>query len=151
MQKVLSISDALVSTGTIEGSRVAVFQEPTINWVCSLVAILRIGAVYIPLDLRNPLERLAAIVEAAKPSAILVHSATASNVQGLQCNEAKVINVQSLIRDISFEGTTLMPNKARPESAAVILFTSGTTGTPKGIVLRHSSLSKRDGRLYQEI
>lgn len=75
-QRVNDTARTLIGAGAEEGSRVAVFQHPTANWVCCLLAIMRIGAIYVPLDLRNPLERLVAIVKAAQPSALLAHAPT---------------------------------------------------------------------------
>jgi len=63
--RVNSIATALVAADAVDGSRVAVFQEPTSEWVCSLLAIFRVGSVYVPLDLRTSLPRLAAIVKTA--------------------------------------------------------------------------------------
>jgi hybrid polyketide synthase/nonribosomal peptide synthetase ACE1 len=133
-QRVSDIARALIGAGAEEGSKVAIFQEPTANWICCLLAILRIGAVYVPLDLRNPLERLAAIVKTAEPSAILAHTPTLGAVPGLggtiSRTKATVIDVSSIaLPFVDCKLERIVPIKARPNSPAVILFTSGTTGS----------------------
>lgn len=57
-----SIAIALLAADAKIGSRIAVFQEPKADWICSLLAVMRIGAIYLPLDSGIPLVRLAAIV-----------------------------------------------------------------------------------------
>lgn len=130
-----AISASLTAAGVKDGSHVAVFQEPTADWISSMVAIWRSGGVYVPLDLRHPMPRLAAIVKDCAPVAILFHKETASNVADLEAKSAKIIDVSSL--SASAKAT---PNHAQAKSPAVILYTSGSTGTPKGIMLRHSAI-----------
>lgn len=132
-----SIAAALVENGAADGGRVGVFQNPTADWICSVVAIFRAGAVYIPLDLRNPLTRLASIVTAAKPAAILAHSETWDKVDALGGTDSRAINVSTL--PVSHEPVA---NQAKGDGPAVILFTSGSTGTPKGMHMSHSNLVK---------
>lgn len=132
-----SIAAALVENGAANGGRVGVFQNPTADWICSVVAIFRAGAVYIPLDLRNPLTRLASIVKAAKPAAILAHSETWDKVQALGGADSRAINVSTLPASLEPVG-----NLAKADGPAVILFTSGSTGTPKGMHMSHSNLVK---------
>lgn len=132
-----SIAAALVKNGAANGGRVGVFQNPTADWICSVVAIFRAGAVYIPLDLRNPLTRLASIVKAAKPAAILAHSETWEKVEALGGADSRAINVSTL--PVSHEPVA---NLAKADGPAVILFTSGSTGTPKGMHMSHSNLVK---------
>ncbi|KAL9073760.1 MAG: hypothetical protein Q9157_004639 [Trypethelium eluteriae] len=133
--RVDTIATSLLEKGA-EGKRVAVFQEPTSDWVCSLLAVLRVGSVYVPLDLRNPFPRLAAIVRSSKPSVILAHAATAKDVPSLDPGNATTVNISDLRESKSLT----VRNRALPDSPAVVLYTSGSTGTPKGILLKHSSL-----------
>lgn len=49
--RVNAIAAALVAAKVVIGTKVAVLQEPTVDWICSLLAIFRVGAVYVPLDL----------------------------------------------------------------------------------------------------
>lgn len=134
--RVNAIVNALVAADAVDGARVAVFQEPTADWICSLLAIFRAGAVYIPLDLRTQMPRLARIVTNCQPRTILVHDATVDLISGLGTPDATIIDVSTLPRS----DPKTIPNRANPSSPAVILFTSGSTGTPKGIVILHSSL-----------
>ena len=115
-------------------SRVAVFQQPSADWVCSLLAIWRAGGTYIPMDLRNPIPRLAAIAKAAKPTVILCQTDTEGDVKELS-SKATVINVSNL-----GDSVPVAKIQAKANTAATILFTSGSTGTPKGVILHHSAL-----------
>lgn len=135
-ERVKEIAASLIAASTVDGAIVAVFQEPTSDWVCSLLAIFRVGAVYVPLDLRTPLPRLATIVQKCQPRTVLAHGATLSNIPALNARNMIIIDVSSLPKSDS----KTMPNRAIASSPAVIIFTSGSTGTPKGIVINHSSL-----------
>lgn len=134
--RVNAIAAALVRANVVGGYKVAVFQEPTVDWICSLLAIFRVGAVYVPLDLRTSLPRLAKIVSQCAPNLILAHNSTMADVPALGALKIETINVSAVPR---FSDDTL-PNRAQPSSPAVILFTSGSTGVPKGIVINHSCL-----------
>ena len=77
-----------------EQSIVGVFQMPSADWICSLVAINRVGAIYLPLDLRVGIPRLRSNVEAGRPAAILVDNETMGQVKHIDLNgNAIAINV----------------------------------------------------------
>lgn len=132
--RVQAIGESLSNAEVQQGSRVAVCQQPSADWVCSLLAIWHVGATYIPMDLRNSVSRLAAIAEAAKPSAILCDAETEKDVSELK-STATVISVTELPNT-----TYITETKAKMNTPALILFTSGSTGTPKGIIMHHSAL-----------
>ncbi|KAM3068355.1 hypothetical protein ACMFMG_009492 [Clarireedia jacksonii] len=136
INRIEAIAEALQSNGVTSGSRVLVFQQATSDWPCSLLAIMRVGAVYVPLDLRNPLERLAGIAGDCQPSAILADGSTFADASMLHVPEAKIINI-SLVPETP---SASVPISALPNSPAAILYTSGSTGKPKGIMIKHSGL-----------
>nr|XP_036580489.1 beta-ketoacyl synthase domain-containing protein [Colletotrichum truncatum]KAF6788401.1 beta-ketoacyl synthase domain-containing protein [Colletotrichum truncatum] len=137
-QRIDVIATELLNKGVKPGSRVAVFQHPTVQWVACVLAILKIGAVYVPLDAATPVARLSLIVSDSQPAAVLVHKPTVSLVEGLHVTEgAFVINIDEL----SVQPTEPVTIRSEPHAPAIILYTSGSTGTPKGVILQHSSLA----------
>ncbi|KAK0379659.1 beta-ketoacyl synthase domain-containing protein [Colletotrichum limetticola] len=132
-----AIASELLRQGVQPGYRVAVFQHPSICWIPSLLAILRIGAVYVPLDVNTPVARLSLIVRDSQPSSILVHDLTKDDATNLEFERGTSIVNVSALKEL---GEKEVPNLAQPDAAAIILYTSGSTGTPKGVILRHSSL-----------
>lgn len=131
------IASVLLRKGVQPASRVAIFQHPTIHWVASVVAILKIGAVYVPLDAGTPVARLSLIVNDCQPAAILVHAPTLGMTEMLETAlSTAIIDVSSL----SEPPNKTVEIRAQPDAPAIILYTSGSTGTPKGVVLQHASL-----------
>ncbi|KAI0487511.1 hypothetical protein F4859DRAFT_525620 [Xylaria cf. heliscus] len=136
ISRIEAIAEALQNAGVYPGSRVLVFQQATVDWPCSMLAIMRIGAVYVPLDLRNPISRLAAVAKDCEPKAILVDATTLADTPKLGADDAKVINVST----VNHEASARISISARADTPAAILYTSGSTGTPKGIMVTHSGL-----------
>ncbi|KAI0486471.1 hypothetical protein F4859DRAFT_528204, partial [Xylaria cf. heliscus] len=121
-----------------EEVRIAVFQMPSVYWVCSMLAIMRCGATYIPLDIRSGLPRLSVILKESKASVVLVHSDTMGYITSLGADPAiRFLNIDELG---PCNTLTDVPNRATGASAGIILYTSGSTGVPKGIALSHRSL-----------
>lgn len=136
MQRVGKIAAALTEAGTTPGAKVGVFQDATTDWICSMLAVMRTGCIYVPLDLKVGIQRLALAVKDCKPSVILFDSTTQAQLQELGGSEAIQINVEN----ISGSGFSSAENHAHPDSPALILYTSGSTGTPKGALLKHSGI-----------
>ncbi|KAH8897379.1 amino acid adenylation domain-containing protein [Thozetella sp. PMI_491] len=132
--RVHAIAEALVAANVSIGSRVAVLQEPTGDWISSILAILRLGAVYVPLDQSNPWGRLAAMTKDCQPGLVLVDDDTEQHIDKLLAPGLKAINVSTLWK---LNARKQVPIAATAAEAATILYTSGSSGTPKGILLKH--------------
>ncbi|PYI16870.1 beta-ketoacyl synthase domain-containing protein [Aspergillus violaceofuscus CBS 115571] len=136
-QRVDRIARELISCGAQPGDNVAVLQDRTADSIASMLATMKIGAVYVPLDPNVSLARLAKIVRDCDPVALLADSKTVAEGGGLaQPSAAVIINVSELA---AYSSGSSLPNNAEPDATALILYTSGTTGTPKGVALQHSS------------
>ncbi|AEO63908.1 polyketide synthetase [Thermothielavioides terrestris NRRL 8126] len=134
------ISSALLMANTKPGSVVGVHQEASPHFVFSLLAILRVGAVAVPLDCNIPPARLRIMIQESKCSALLVNTTTAALTGDLGLSPTvTVLDVLQLPDD---ETPVRRPATAaaRAGDPAAILFTSGTTGVPKGVLLSHGSL-----------
>ena len=132
-----AIAAELVAGGISTGSRVAVLQESTANWVSSILAIMRVGATYLPLDPGLPWARLAIIVKDCDASAVLVDEHTRQHVGELQRPEMQTIDVSKIkMNDCQIQ----VPILCTPENVCTILYTSGSSGIPKGIALPHQGI-----------
>ncbi|WP_158296359.1 non-ribosomal peptide synthetase [Pseudomonas viciae] len=119
--------------GVKPDSRVAICVERGIDMVVGLLAILKAGGGYVPLDPAYPLDRIAYMLEDSAPAAVLAQDATVGLLTGASM---PVINLDSgLWQDESVQN----PQVAELTSAhlAYVIYTSGSTGLPKGVMIEH--------------
>ncbi|KAF5663828.1 polyketide synthase [Fusarium heterosporum] len=135
------VADILLRQGCTAGSRIAVLCNPSLDFVVSMLAVLHIGAIYVPLDVSLPTSRHASMIKTSQPAILLCHSATTerahllSNESGMHLPEVMVDNTNSDdAANIVYTTATTFP-----DAPAVLLFTSGSTGTPKGIMLTQAN------------
>ncbi|KAI0179682.1 hypothetical protein GGR52DRAFT_587215 [Hypoxylon sp. FL1284] len=131
-----AVSIASQAAGAGPGSPIAVLQEPTPRWISSILGILRIGAVYLPLDLSLPWYRLQMMINDCQAQVILVDEHTRQHTRKLELQGVQIIDVSTLVpTDLE------IPIAATSEGLAAIMYTSGSSGAPKGIMLKHRGLN----------
>ena len=130
-----AITIALQAANIDIGSPVAVLLEPNIAWISCLLGTMRAGAVYLPLDLSLPWARLEAMVHDCQPNFILVDKNTRQHVSKLKRPAIQVIDISNVERQVVSTAIS-----ARADGPAAILYTSGSSGAPKGIILKHEGL-----------
>ena len=123
-------------------SRIAVLCQPTADLIVCMLAILRTGNIYVPLDLSLPQARHAAMLEICEPYAILCHQETLKQASALSLTGVHIFNIShpSKLRPHNRKVQKLpkVQDIAQPTSPAFLLYTSGSTGVPKGILLNQA-------------
>ena len=125
------ISGQLQSMGIKKEETVAVFMEKGWEQVVAVYGILFAGAVYLPIDIHNPKERVEKILRDSGTRIILVQKqADEQDTEWL--HEWDCISVSGLKNDSEYKA---QENKAG--DLAYVIYTSGTTGMPKGVMITH--------------
>ncbi|KAK9415784.1 putative Polyketide synthetase [Seiridium unicorne] len=131
-----AIGKSLDGLGLPVQSRIGVFHEPDVDWICSMLGVWRAGHTYVPLETSQGLQRLADVAKEAQLTTLLIHDATMPLVSGLALNDAvRVVNVSTLAFN-HFQHTSSVTNHNLKDEA-MIIYTSGSTGVPKGISIPH--------------
>jgi amino acid adenylation domain-containing protein len=111
--------------------------ERSAEMIIAMLAVLKAGGGYVPLEPAQPKERLGYILEDVQPLAVLTQQAL---VEGLPSQTAKVICLDTDWEDIARESRDNPLSAAKPENLVYVIFTSGSTGRPKGVLVEHRQL-----------
>jgi amino acid adenylation domain-containing protein len=126
----------LRSHGVRPETLVALAFERSPELLVAMLAVLKSGGAFLPLDPSYPKERLAAMLEDARPAVLLTHRAVAA---ALPAGEMRRLELDEGAEwpAVAAEPSGPLPRLAQPESVAYVIYTSGSTGRPKGVAVLH--------------
>jgi amino acid adenylation domain-containing protein len=131
-----AIARHLQALGAGPDRPVAVCMERSAELPVALLAVLKAGSCYVPLDPHESRQRLVTILEECRPAALIVDTSFSALRGGdtIPLVYLDDISVSSLVLDYRASGLT-------PDHLAYIIYTSGTTGKPKGVMIPHRALA----------
>lgn len=136
-----ALAQALTEAGVRPGDAVGVFVVRSLPMLVGILAVLKVGAAYVPQDIRiTPPATLARIVGHAQCRVVLCMRGTA-RIEGLAPDVPQFV-IEDVMTDRG-EAASTRPQRLRPAHPAglcMILFTSGTTGTPNAVQVSHDNL-----------
>ena len=115
---------------------VAIYLERSLEMIVSLLGILKSGAAYVSLDPGYPKERVRLLLAQANEPLTVTVERLKESLPG----ESKVICIDSEWKDIDGESKQNLNNLSTAENLVYVLFTSGSTGQPKGVAVEHRQL-----------
>lgn len=151
------LAHQLAAVGCRRGDRVCLLMEKSPEAIVAMLACLKAGCAYVPLDIASPPARLALVVSRAEPVAVLVDGrgaargeelcatgaiATAVSIGGLHPSAAGHLTrpLAFTIADLAAHSAEPPPRIGRGDDLAHLLFTSGSTGVPKGVMITHDNV-----------
>jgi len=129
----------LRASGVRRGDRVGLLLPRSADVYLALLAVLKAGAAYVPLDPDYPADRVLYILEDSGARALICHSSLDARHAGFA---GAVLALDALGADLAFEPDGPLPASetgAAPDDVGYIIYTSGTTGRPKGVMIAHRS------------
>lgn len=142
--RVAGLTQRLTGAGVTADSLVGICMSRGADELTAMLAVLTIGAAYVPLDPAQPMARLETIMADAAPDAIVTKPDTPAFSRDLPCIR--------LAADGEGESGDLVADaiwcpRADPDALAYVLFTSGSTGRPKGVEITRRAVSNLLGSM----
>ncbi len=128
----------LLENGVKPGDRVGVCVEPSFDILIALLALFKVGATHVPLDPTYPTDRLEVILDDVEPRLLLAQSGTLKNLPAAKLPKAFLFDQD--LDALESKPSTNPDIEYSLDEAAYIVYTSGTTGKPKGVVATHANL-----------
>ncbi len=127
----------LRSLGVARETLVGLCIDRSVEMAIGILGILKAGAAYLPIDPEYPQERIAFMLDDARPAVVL----TKASLQIELPSHARAVFFDQDARQIAANSAGNLDEKPHPEDLAYVIYTSGSTGKPKGVMIEHRNLA----------
>ncbi|MGB0521891.1 MAG: MupA/Atu3671 family FMN-dependent luciferase-like monooxygenase [Flammeovirgaceae bacterium] len=132
-KRVNQIAHALIQSKVQSGDRVAIYLDRSCELIAAILAVLKVGACYVPIDPEYPAKRIAYVLEDSAATTIITETKYRKNTRNYPCIISNEITPHGEVENI-------VPRAISPQSPAYIYYTSGSSGQPKGVVVSHANV-----------
>ena len=149
-RRVKEVQDMLLGAGLNAGDKVALLSSSMPNWGVCYFAVVTAGMVAVPIMNDFTSAELDLLIKHSESKALLVSDRLYTKLSKETVANLNIVirtkNLGVISQTVKAEGKALVP---KPEDLAVIIYTSGTTSQPKGVMLTHSNLAQQINYLYK--
>jgi len=143
------LANYLIKQGVVAESLVPICMERSIQIIIAMIAVLKAGAAYVPIDPEYPQERIAFMLEDTGATVVLTSSTCMPQLPGF--SPIYFLAIDTAWALIGKESLLVPGIKITPNQLAYVIYTSGSTGKPKGVLIEHRNvvrLFKTDSPLF---
>lgn len=149
-RRVKEVQDMLLSAGLSAGDKVALLSSSMPNWGICYFAVVTAGMIAVPILPDFTGAELDLLIEHSESKALLVSDRLFTKLSKDTISKLNIVirtkNLSVISQTVQEQGTAATP---KPEDLAVIIYTSGTTSQPKGVMLTHSNLAQQINYIYK--
>lgn len=127
----------LIEDNVSKESLIGVYMEPSIEMIVSIIAILKVGAAYVPISTLYPKDRIKYIAQDSNIEMMISQSYLTDK---LSCIDKKILTVDMDELERNHEDVPNPKNICDESNLAYIIYTSGSTGKPKGVLVEHRNV-----------
>jgi fengycin family lipopeptide synthetase D len=133
-ENVNKLAYLLKEKGVGAGDIIGIMLTPSMDMVVGVLAILKAGGVFLPIDAEYPDERIAYLLEDSKSKVLITEGKLTEKIKS--CIETICLDT----RELEKYSCTNPESTITPEDRAYLIYTSGSTGKPKGVIVEHKAL-----------
>ena len=137
------LAQRLALLGITVDSKVGLLTKRSVHLITAMVAVVRAGGAYVPIDPRYPLERIEYMLEASDCDVILSEEGSADVVSSSEHFKGTILMLDKIdyeAADVDAAGIGVIKAENNWRGLVYVLFTSGSTGKPKGVMLEYEQL-----------
>jgi amino acid adenylation domain-containing protein len=135
------LANFLAGKNVKQGSIVPVCTDRSFEMMIGVLAVLKTGAAYVPVDPEYPAERIAFMLGDTQAATILTSQNYLQKLQKI-AEKVELISIDSAWNELVDQQTENLSANITGEDLAYVLYTSGSTGKPKGVPIKHNSIAQ---------
>jgi myxalamid-type nonribosomal peptide synthetase MxaA len=122
---------------------ISVCLDKSLNAIVTILAVLKSGAAYVPIDIKFPGERIKHIIDDSNAQLLITEESifqNTSELHELDRNRIIFLDDEAAINQVNSQPSSPLEISVSPEDLAYVIYTSGSTGKPKGVLIPHSNV-----------